>query len=161
MSDAISEFFGQFGKVKSVDIEQNGEAHYGYVQFETVEGASAALSCGMYRIANCNIQVKAAHPWQQPDLILNALPYDCMCPIFKYLNLRDLLNAAEVCVCFNKFATGEFKINHKDVLGKELSDVEHIVSKFGSSIRSLEVSSDWDRYDRETLQSINNSPAPN
>lgn len=104
MENEIKEYFSQFGDVNRIQLHHEGDLHCGYVEFKTVDGATTALSTSVHRVANCDVQVKAAEPEHQPDHMLNALDDDCLREIFKYLDEIDLCNAAEVCVRFNQHA---------------------------------------------------------
>lgn len=145
MIDQIKTYFERFGKLNSVEIQQdeNTHAEYGSVEFETVGAAAAVLSNEMHRIDGYNVQVKAAKPWHQPEHILNALNNDCLRAILLKLNLLDLTNAANVCVQFNEQAKLVFSTKYKKLNLSKCSRKETIKSlhTFGSLAQSVDVKS--------------------
>lgn len=54
-------------KARFVTSKTTKNFEYCLVQFETVEGAKAALKNEKHRISNANVKVKAAHDRIQPD----------------------------------------------------------------------------------------------
>lgn len=114
-----------------------------FVQFKTVDDVNNVLSHGIHRIDHIDLEVKAADLWEQPSHILNALNEDVLHKIFLYLiDMKDLVNAAQVCVRFNKYATEVFTKKYKDLeLPGELNaaEVNDLLKHFGPMIRSLEV----------------------
>lgn len=69
MKDDIKRYFERFGKVEIVRcIEPRyDKTEYCFVQFETTEGAKAALTKKNHRIGNIKVRVKPAHSHHQPD----------------------------------------------------------------------------------------------
>lgn len=143
MADQIKCYFEQYGKVNSVDINQvenATDAHSGFVEFKLAETAAAVLSSnGMHRIGGCDVQVKAAEPWLQPDHILNALDDYCLHTILSKLGQLDLANAANVCIRFNNQAESVFSTSSKklDLTRFSHEDAKNLVKTFGSLAQSI------------------------
>lgn len=91
------------------------QAHYGFVQFKLEESAKAALLRSNHRIGNGIPNITAAHDSLQPDfeLILRMLDDECLKQVFLRLRLKDLSNAADVCVRFKNAANWVFKTKFK------------------------------------------------
>lgn len=159
MEDATKAYFMQFGEVKSVGMHHNGDVDFSFVEFRTTEAASAVLSNATHRIANCDIEVKAAEPWHQPDHILNALDDDCLREVFKHLNKWDLTNAADVCVRFKQRAKEAFSVKYKKVslYFHEFMEEpnEELLCIFGPMIQSLWIEREFgELYDDIVLKWI-------
>lgn len=152
----INGYFVRFGEVKSISILVKGDNCYGLVEFKTVEAAASALSNKIHCILSCDVEVKAAEPWRQPDHILNALHDDCLKEVFKHLNQQDLFNAADVCIRFNQHAKAAYAVNYKEVeMIFSFIDIEAMVRKFGQEISSLSVVSvGWASNNKRLLQTI-------
>lgn len=153
----IREYFKQFGDVNDVEMH---DVQSGFVVFKTAEAAETALSCVVHRVGNCDMEVKEAEPWYQPDHILNVLDDDCLQNIFKYLKPYHLTNASEVCTRFNQLAKDVFKAKFKRlevdngwIYGERYNYFVKMLRTFGSSIRSLSIRS-WDNH-QNILQVIN------
>lgn len=145
METEIEEYFRQFGDVNDVEMD---DLQSGFVEFKSVEAAKTALSSVVHRLANCDMEVKEAEPWHQPDHILNALNDDCLRKIFKYLNLYDLMEASQVSVRFNQHGKDEFSAKYKrlevkesDLYGRRTYYFERMLRIFGKLICSLSIES--------------------
>lgn len=141
--DDVGEYFARFGSVKSVSIFREGADHHNLVTFKTVEAAALVLSNPEHRIVDCDIDVKAAEQWQQPDQILNALNEHCFLKIFENLHYSDLVNAAYVCRSFERYAQYTFVQNsmtmsvYDDCIDESLK----ILNKFGAVAKRVFVNS--------------------
>lgn len=91
------------------------QANYGFVQFKLEESAKAALLRSNHRIGNEIPNITAAHDSLQPDfeLILRMLDDECLKQVFLRLRLKDLSNAADVCIRFKNAANWVFKTKFK------------------------------------------------
>lgn len=69
MKDGIENYFKRFGKVKLFLFikPKFGNLEYCFIQFETTEGAKAALTNKNHRIGNFTVRVQPAHFHHQPD----------------------------------------------------------------------------------------------
>lgn len=142
MENNVKEYFAQFGKIDSVEMNSENGIQCGFVKFKLVDGATAALLNAIHRISSYDVTVEAAEPWHQPDQILNALDDDCLRAIFKYFKLKDLTNAADVCNRFKECAEDAFSHNYKTV-NLDPEDT-NILINFGKLIRSLNI--DFNRF---------------
>lgn len=75
--------------------------------------AKKVLAKQTHRIGNCYLKVKPAELRHQPLHIFTALNDDCLREVFGYLDLMDLMNAAQVCVRFNQQAKETFAAKYK------------------------------------------------
>lgn len=137
MEDQIKWYFQRFGAVNSVKIQQKDKksSHYGLVEFEMSEAAATVVtSGGEHQIGDCDVQVKAAAPWHQPDYILNTLNDDCLRVILSKLDELDLANAANVCTRFNGQAKSVFATKFKklDLTNFNYEQEEKLLQTFGS-----------------------------
>lgn len=148
MENNVKEYFAQFGKIDSVEVYSKNSIQCGFVEFEVVDGATAALSNATHRISGYDVTVEAAEPWHQPDQILNALDDDCLREIFKYFELNDLTNTADVCNRFKKCAEDAFSNKYKTV-NLDGDDTDVLIN-FGKLIRSLNIDFDvFSVFDRQ------------
>lgn len=150
MHDQIKSYFERFGEVSSIEIQQKDNetgSHFGLVEFKLTETATTVLaSNGAHRIGDCDVQVKAADPWLQPDQILNALDDHCLRMILSNLNLVDLANAANVCIRFKANAESTFlsKFKKLDVIPCSRKEVKTLLPAFGSIAPSIHISLPYD-----------------
>lgn len=148
MIDKIRGYFERYGEVESIDLRAKDDIQWGYVQFKSAINAANVLSDSDHRIDDCVIKVEAAHQWKQPNNILNALDDQCFYNIFKFLDLSDLANVADVCVRFNQqakkaFSTSELKRMvlpcSRYVVNNQPNEMRKIVRHFGANLQSLSI----------------------
>lgn len=164
MTDSIKVHFEQFGQINSVKIDQqtNSDTFFALVEFKLTETAAAVLSLNeTHRVDDCDVKVKAAELWQQPDHILNALYDDCLRVILFILTEPDLTNAANVCVRFNELAKTVFSDKFKQLNLNECSheEAKNSLMTFGSLAESIDYKSKYATvpeggYDGEILNMI-------
>lgn len=131
---------------------------YAFVQFELAESAIAVLSV-THKIENNRIEVRAAHSKHQPiftspefdsELNINRILIDdCLYAIFRWLNIVDLSNVADVCRRFNQLAKDIFLLQHKSLDCNDCIDwssccfdsdiVKKILQNFGSLTEAVTV----------------------
>lgn len=144
MEDQIKWYFQRSGVVNSVKIQQEDKksSHYGLVEFEMSEAAATVVtSGGKHQIGDCDVQVKAAAPWHQPDYILNTLNDDCLRVILSKLDQLDLANAANVCIRFNGLAKSVFSTKFKklDLTNFNYEQEEKLLQTFGSVAHCIDI----------------------
>lgn len=136
-------------------IEMLDSNQSGFVQFGTIEAANTALSKDEHLVTNCNMKVKEADPWKQPEHILNALNDDCLLKVFSFLKLNDLARTSDVCVRFNRLAKDVFvtkfkrlKVSFRDC---NLYCFEKVLRNFGHLIFSLYIDGAYGYSDHELV----------
>lgn len=166
MGIAIRKYFEQYGEVEAVLIREG--RHDGFVQFKTAESVKELIGSRVNRsiiwychsIENCPVKLRAANFWHLPDSnqhplslppdqespkqILNKLDDDCLEAVFKYLDMIDLCNAAEVCKRFNQRAKDAFRLKYKKIDLSEWkiqlmedNEFKSLLNNFGPSIISI------------------------
>lgn len=80
---------------------------------------------------------------EQNSLLLEKLNEDCLEAVFKFLNLNDLCNAAEVCIRFNQHAIYIFHLKYRDLFHNEFhlldkQAVEYLFKNFAPLINTIE-----------------------
>lgn len=141
MNDTIKEYFGRFGEVNSMEILENDNIQLGLIEFKMAETAARVLAIGNHCIESCNVEVKAAEPWHQPDHILNALNDYCLRAVLSNLSLADITNAANACVRFNQQAKAVFSTKHQrmDLTEFSATDAKNSIKTFGSLAHSIDI----------------------
>lgn len=127
------------------------QSQFAFVQYKSVDAATAALSKSVHRLAKCTLTVKPAHEKHQPDYkafkpskrdspqhILNALNDDCLERVFKQFKLPDLSVAADVCVRFQQHAIDTFTLKYKHVIKFEhVAEFKSHPGKFEVMLRNF------------------------
>lgn len=141
MNDKIKEYFSSFGEINSMEILQKQNAQHGLIEFKTAKTAEIVLATKNHCIEGCNVDVKVAEPWHQPDHILNALDDFCLGKVFSNLNLVDLANAANVCVRFNQQAKVLFSVKYKrlDLTQCSMINAQNAIQTFGPLARTIDI----------------------
>lgn len=124
-----------------MDILQKNNIQYGLIEFKMAETAEIVLSTGKHCIEDCDVQIKAAEPWHQPDHILNALDDFCLRLILSNLSLVNLTNAANVCVRFNQQAKAVFSAKYKrlNLTKCSIEEAKNSIQTFGSLAHSIDI----------------------
>lgn len=143
MEDQIEWYYQRLDVVNSVKIQQKDKksSHSGLVEFEMSEAAATVVTSGKHQIGDCDAQVEAAAPWQQPDYILNTLNDDCLRVILSKLDQIDLANAANVCIRFNGLAKSVFSTKFKqlDLTNRNYEYAEKLLQTFGSVAYCIDI----------------------
>lgn len=140
-------------------------------QPSTASNESKSVDLNVVKISESEInpvEIEIPPAESSPQHILNALNNDCVQEIMRRIkNIRDLLNAAETCTCFQENIKVCFPSYCKTIRIDDsqqfdaqpnclpLKNVQSFLSKFGHLIHTIEWSFTWNRdHDEATLNII-------
>ncbi|XP_031638201.1 uncharacterized protein LOC116350536 [Contarinia nasturtii] len=150
--DKIIDYFNQFGEV-GVSWYSINNLQYGRVFLDMDDDTKVSLLRMNHRIENVDLKVTEEDVHYPTDYskevkqdapILNIFNDKCFREVFKYLNDKDLCNAANVCVHFNKQAKAAFPQEKKRFIGGDAYEWgrdDSLLHNFGSLITSLSIDS--------------------
>lgn len=134
----LQKHFALFGEIDYFTLHLKLSYCYGFIQYDTVYGAAAALATTHHFVSRFRIKVSMADSWHQPvtktddaatqadestkknesqaidSRLLNILDLndDCLYDIFNMLNTIDLSSVDQTCVRFQRVAGDVFRRNH-------------------------------------------------
>ncbi|XP_031616513.1 uncharacterized protein LOC116336653 isoform X2 [Contarinia nasturtii] len=143
----------QFGDVDSISWHPVNNLQYGRVNMKTGDGTKESLLQLSHRIENIALKLAEddihyptdydfSYEVEQDAAILNVLNNDCLREVFKYFDVADLCNTANVCVRFNQQAKNAFALKFTSININYLLSEEPIISgsllhNFGPLMESL------------------------
>lgn len=133
-SDVIWQYFAKFGDVTCVEIHPQHEKWFASVFFHETDGASNGV--GRHMIGGCTVHASKADAMPKNLLDLND---DCHRGIMDRLELKDLLNVADVCHRLQTAARNVYALKWKFV-PLNVSSVKETASylrTFGPKMKEL------------------------
>lgn len=155
--EQIHQHFSRFGGIKSLTVSFNDNFRYVFIVFENVQSAQASVAVTTHRIneklvnvhlndsyssfINIDLSLVPAHH-EAPAHILNSLPDECLLEIFGFLEVKDLIIAADTCTKFRTIARDTFtnrfsKMDEPTVEQMDAQTLARCLRNFGACIKSF------------------------